>query len=55
MKAKTSSIKEKQLETLRKLSKEIGVPQSLLIRMAIDDLLKDKEKLKEKLFSRKEE
>ena len=46
MKFKTFSIKEKQLEKLRKLSKEIGIPQSLLIRMAIDDLLKDKEKLK---------
>jgi len=37
LKAKTSSIKEKQLETLRKLSKEIGVPQSLLIRRAVKE------------------
>jgi len=49
LKFKTFSIKEEQLEALRKLSKETGIPQSLLIRMAIDDLLKDKEKLKKKL------
>ncbi len=50
MKFKTFSIKEEQLEALRKLSKDIGISQSLLIRMALDDLLKDKEKLKKKLF-----
>ena len=51
MELKTFSIKKEQLEALKKLSKETGIPQSLLIRMALDDLLKDKEKLKEKLFS----
>lgn len=50
MKFKTFSIEEEKLEVLKKLSKEIGLSQSLLIRMAIDDLLKDKEKLKKKLF-----
>ena len=35
MKFKTFSIKEEQLEALRKLSKETGLPQSLLIKMAI--------------------
>ncbi len=52
MKAKTFSIEEKKLEVLRKMSKEIGIPQSLLIRMAVDDLLKNKQKLKKKLFLR---
>ena len=50
LKNRTFSIKEEQLEALQKLSKETGLSQSLLIRMAIDDLLKDKEKLKKKLF-----
>jgi len=45
LKLKTVSIEEKKLEVLRKLSKETGVPRSLLIRMAIGILLKDKEKL----------
>ena len=44
------AFKEEQLETLRKLSKETGLSQSLLIRMAIDELIEDKEKLKKKLF-----
>jgi predicted DNA-binding protein len=52
---KTFSIKKEKLEALRKLSRQTGLSQSLLIRMAIDDLLKDKEKLKGKLFSRKGE
>ena len=52
MKFKTFSIEEEKLEILRKLSKETGISQSLLIRMAVDDLLKDKEKLKKKLFAR---
>ena len=51
MKLKTFSMKKEQLEALRKLSKETGIPQSLLMRMALDDLLKDKEKLKRKLFN----
>jgi len=50
LKIKTFSIKEEQLEKLRNLPKETGVPQSLLIRMAIDDLLKDKERLKKKII-----
>jgi len=50
VKAKTFMIKEDQLETLKKLSKETGIPQSLSIRRAIDNLLKDREKLKKKLF-----
>jgi len=50
VKARTSMIKEDQLETLKKLSKETGIPQSLLIRRAIDNLLKDREKRKKKLF-----
>jgi len=52
LKFKTFSIKEGQLEKLKKLLKEIRVPQSLLIRIVIDDLLKDEEGLKKKLFSR---
>ena len=50
LKFKTFSIKEEQLEALRKLSKETGISQSLLIRRAIDNLLKDRKKLKEKAF-----
>ena len=53
LKLKTFSMEEKKLEVLRKLSKETGVPQSLLIRMAIDELIEDKERLKKKLFPRK--
>jgi len=47
---KTFSINKEKLEALRKLSKETGIPQSSLIRRAIDNLLKDREKLKEKVF-----
>ena len=50
LKFKTFSIKEEQLEALRKLSKETGIPQSLLIRRAIDNLLRDRKKLNEKAF-----
>jgi len=50
MELKTFSIKKEQLKALRKLSKETGIPQSLLIRRAIDNLLKDREKLKKKVF-----
>ena len=49
---KNFSIEKEKSEALKKLSKETGIPQSLLIRMAVDDLLKDKEKLKKKLFPR---
>jgi len=38
MRLKTFSIEEEKLKTLRKLSKETGIPQSLLIRRAIDNL-----------------
>ena len=48
MELKTFSIKKEQLEALRKLSKETGISQSLLIRRAIDNLLRGKKKLKEK-------
>jgi len=50
LKFKTFSIKEEQLEALRKLSKETGLSQSLLIKMAIAELIEDKKKLKKKLF-----
>jgi len=50
MKLKTFSIEEEKLKALRKLSKETGIPQSSLIRRAIDNLLKDREKLKQKAF-----
>jgi len=50
LKFKTFSIKEEQLEALRKLSKETDISQRLLIRRAIDNLLKDRKKLKEKAF-----
>ncbi|GAH51989.1 unnamed protein product [marine sediment metagenome] len=50
LKFKTLSIKEEQLEALRKLSKETGIPQSLLIRRTIDNLLRDRKKLNEKAF-----
>jgi len=52
MEIKTFGIEREQLEALRKLSKETGISQSLLIRMAIAELLEDKEKLKKKLFPR---
>jgi len=47
---KTFSIEKEKLEALRKLSKETGLSQSLLIRMAINELIEDKGKLKKKLF-----
>jgi len=47
---KTFSIEKEKLEALKELSKEISISQSSLIRMAIDELLEDKEKLKKKLF-----
>ena len=47
---KTFSIEKEKLEALRKLSKETGLSQSLLIRMAIDELTEDKGKLEKKLF-----
>ena len=47
---KTFSIEKEKLEALRKLSKETGLSQSLLIRMAIDEPIEDKDKLKKKLF-----
>ena len=50
MKNITFAIRDDQLEALRELSKKTGIPQSFLIRLVIDDLLKDKEKLKERLF-----
>jgi len=45
---KTFSIEKEKLEALRKLSKETGLSQSL--RMAINELIEDKGKLKKKLF-----
>ena len=50
LKNRTFSIKEEQLEALQKLSKETGLSQSFLVRMAIAKLIEDKEKLKKKLF-----
>ena len=50
LKNRTFSIKEEQLEALRELSKQTGIPQSSLIRRAIGSLLKDRKKLKKKLF-----
>ena len=47
---KTFSIEKEKLEALRKLSKETGLSQSLLIKMAIAALIEDKKKLKKKLF-----
>jgi len=55
LKNRTFSIKEEQLEALKKLSKETGLSQSFLVRMAIAELIEDKEKLKKKLFGRKEQ
>jgi len=55
LKFKTFSIKEEQLEALRKLSKETGISQSFLIRMAIEELISDKERLKKRLFTHKGE
>lgn len=43
---KTFSIEKEKLEALKELSKETGLSQSLLIRMTVDDLLKDKKRLK---------
>jgi len=53
LKFRTLSIKKEQLETLRKLSKAMGLSQGFLIRMAMDELIEDKEKLKKKLFPHK--
>ncbi|GAF88215.1 unnamed protein product [marine sediment metagenome] len=53
MKFRTLRIKKEQLERLRKLSKAIGLSQGFLVRMAIDELIEDKEKLKKKLFPQK--
>jgi len=50
LKNRTFSIEEEQLEALQKLSKETGLSQSFLVRMAITELIEDKEKLKKKLF-----
>ena len=50
LKNRTFSIKEEQLEALQKLSEETGLSQSFLVRMAIAELIEDKEKLKKKLF-----
>jgi hypothetical protein len=52
---KPFSIDKEKLEALRKLSNKIGIRQSLLIRMAVDNLLKNREKLKKKLFPPKGE
>jgi len=45
------TIRDDQFEALKELTKRTGIPQSFLIRLVIDDLLKDKEKLKERLFN----
>jgi len=52
LKNRTFSIKEEQLEALKKLSEETGLSQSFLVRTAIAELIEDKEKLKKKLFPR---
>ena len=54
MKNLTFNIRDDQVKALRELSKKTGIPQSFLIRLVIDDLLKDKEKLKKRLFDSKE-
>ena len=51
MKAKTFSIEEKQLKELKELSKKTRISEAKLIRMAIEDLLNDKERLKARLWS----
>lgn len=51
---RTFNIREDQSEALKELSKKTGIPQSFLIRLVIDDLLKDKGKLIKRLFDWKE-
>lgn len=46
MKTKTFSVEEKQLKQLKELSKKTVVSEAKLIRIAIEDLLNDKERLK---------
>jgi len=51
---RTFSIKMEQSESLRELSQITGIPQSVLLRKALDNLLKGKEEIIEKnreLFS----
>ena len=50
MKAKTFSIEEKQLKELKEFSEKTGIPEAKLIRIAIEDLLNDKERLKARLW-----
>ncbi len=50
MKAKTFSIEEKQLQELKELSKKTGISEARLIWIAIEHLLNDKERLKNRLW-----
>lgn len=45
MVTRTFSIKMEQSESLRELSQITGIPQSVLLRKALDNLLKDKEQI----------
>jgi len=42
---RTFSIKMEQSESLRELSQITGIPQSVLLRKALDNLLKGKEQI----------
>lgn len=45
MVTRTFSIKMEQSESLRELSQITGIPQSVLLRKALDNLLKGKEQI----------
>jgi len=49
MEAKTSSMEEKQLKELKELSKRTSITEAKLIRIAIENFLNNKEKLKDRL------
>ena len=49
MEAKTSSMEEKQLKELKELSKRTSITEVKLIRIAIENFLNNKEKLKDRL------
>ncbi len=51
LKAKTLRIEEKQLKELKEFSKKTGISEAKLVRIAIEDFLNNKERLKARLWS----
>ena len=50
MKTKTFGIEEKQLKEVKKLCKKTGIAEAKLIRIATENPLNNKEKLKDRLW-----